>query len=176
MRLGMNRELEAEVMVTICLAKWISNSDLRLTDITQLTEISQPTLQRILPRLEQRGWIKKTEAWINIPPNTMEFPLLYDTKKKRVIEIDYTAQKAFKKAEKITDVPVTYEERKRIAREIKAGYTPRKIIVFKFLDFPYLTGIRNMPLGTKRLWKLASRTVKDYVKEHKLKPFLLKTT
>ena len=173
MRLEMNRELEAQVMVTICLAKWISNSDLRLTDITQLTEISQPTLQRILPRLERRGWIKKTEEWVNIP----NFALHYDTKKKRVLEIDYEAQKAFKNAKNQTGhETIRYEERQRLARKIKAGYTPRKILVFKFQEFPYLTGIRNMPLGTKRLWKLASKTVKDYVKEHKLKPFLHKTT
>ena len=185
MRLGMNRQLETQVMIIICLAKWISDSDLRFTDIAQITQIPKPTLQRIMPRLVQRGWIKKDpERWINIPPNTMGSPLIYQSKrtvrgytgKKRILQLDYIAREEFRRAENRLHRKLSSQERKRIALEVKAAYTPKKITVFKFLDFPYLTGVRNMPPGTKRLWKSARKVVIDYVKEHKIKPRGFKTT
>jgi len=69
---------------------------------------------------------------------------------------------------------IPYERRRRISKKVKSGFTPKKIIVFEFQEFPYLIDGKNMPLGTKRIWKLASKTVKHYARENKLKPFLVK--
>lgn len=170
MRLRMKKELEAQVMAVICLSKWRDGSDLRFTSIAELTKISKGTLQRVLPRLEKRGWIKKTEKWINIPRT----PLHYDIKNKRVLEIDYQVIREIKDSMRSDHESIPYEERRRISRKVKSGFIPKKIIVFEFQDLPYLIDGKNMPLGTKRMWKLAAKMVKDYARENKLKPFLVK--
>jgi len=73
MRLGMKSWLEVHTMLGICLAKWERGADLRFIDIAKITKIPKSTLQRVLPRLEKKGWIKKTEKWINNP----QIPLHY---------------------------------------------------------------------------------------------------
>ena len=163
----MKRELEAQVMATVCLIKWRDDSDLRFTSISKLTKIPGGTLQRVLPRLEKRGWIKKTEKWINIPGL-----LHYDLKNKRVLEIDDQAMREINNSKKSED-EIPYEKRRRISRGVKNKFMPRKITVFEFREFPYLIRGKNIPLGTKRMWKLASKTVKAFAKQNKLKPLFI---
>ncbi len=163
----MKRELEAQVMATVCLIKWRDDSDLRFTSISKLTKIPGGTLQRVLPRLEKRGWIKKTEKWINIPGL-----LHYDLKNKRVLEIDDQAMREINNSKESED-EIPYEKRRRISRGVKNKFMPRKITVFEFREFPYLIRGKNIPLGTKRMWKLASKTVKAFAKQNKLKPLFI---
>lgn len=163
----MKRDLEAQVMATICLIKWRDDSDLRFASIAKLTKIPGGTLQRVLPRLVKRGWIDKTEKWINIPRL-----LHYDLKNKRVLEIDYQAMREINNSKESED-EIPYEKRRRISRRVKNQFMPRKITVFEFKEFPYLIRGKNMPLGTKRMWKLASKTVKAFAKQNKLKPLLI---
>jgi len=170
MRLGMKGELEVQIMLGVCLAKWERSVDLRFIDIAKITKIPKGTLQRVLPRLEKRGWIKKTEKWINIP----QIPLHYDIKNKNILELDYQVKREIKDSMKSDFDSISYQERRRISKKVKSGVTPKKIIVFEFQEFPYLIDGKNMPLGTKRIWKLASKTVKDHARENKLKPFLVK--
>jgi len=169
MRLGMKHELEAQVMLTVCISKWRDGSDLRFKSIAELTKIPGGTLQRVLPRLEKRGWIKKTEKWINIPRT----PLHYDLKNKRVLEIDYQAMREINNSKRSEFDKIPYEKRRRISRGVKNEFMPRKITVFEFREFPYLIRGKNMPLGTKRMWKLASKTVKAFAKQNKLKPLFI---
>ncbi|MCH8916281.1 MAG: hypothetical protein IIA82_10650 [Thaumarchaeota archaeon] len=154
-------------MAIICLSKWRGSSDLRFASIAKLTKIPGGTLQRILPRLEKRGWIKKTEKWINLPGL-----LHYNLKNKRVLEIDYQAMRKINNSKESED-EIPYEKRRRISRGVKNEFMPRKITVFEFREFPYLTRGKNMPLGTKRMWKRASKTVKAYAKQDKLKPLFI---
>jgi len=168
MRLDMKKELEAQVMLTVCISKWRDRSDLRFKSIAELTKIPKGTLQRILPRLEKRGWIKKTEKWINIPGF-----LHYDLKNKRVLEIDYQAMREINKSKSSEFDKIPYEKRRRISRGVKNQFIPRKITVFEFREFPYLIRGKNIPLGTKRMWKLASKTVKAFAKQNNLKPLFI---
>jgi len=170
MRLGMKSELEIQIMLGVCLAKWENGVDLRFIDITKITKIPKSTLQRVLPRLEKRGWIKKTEKWVNIP----QIPLHYDIKNKKILEIDYQVKREIKNSMRSDFETIPYERRREISKKVKSGFIPKKITVFEFQEFPYLIGGKNMPLGTKRVWKLAAKAVKDYVKENKLKPFPVK--
>jgi len=170
MRLDMKKELEAQVMVVICLSKWRDGSDLRFTSIAELTKISKATLQRVLPRLEKRGWIKKTEKWINIPRT----PLHYDIKNKNILEIDYQVKREINNSKRSDFETIPYERRRRISKKVKSEFIPKKITVFEFQELPYLIDGKNTPLGTKRIWKLAAKIVKDYARENKLKPFLVK--
>jgi len=168
MRLGMKRDLETQVMATVCLIKWRDDSDLRFTSIAKLTKIPGGTLQRVLPRLEKRGWIKKTEKWKYASGNYFH----YDTKNKRILEIDYQAMREINNSKESED-EMPYEKRRRISRGVKTKFMPRKITVFEFREFPYLIRGRNIPLGTKRMWKLASKTVKAFARQNKLKPLFI---
>ena len=67
-----------------------------------------------------------------------------------------------------------YEERKKIAKKVLRKYIPKKITVFEFQEFPYIIGGKNIPPRTKRGWKNASKVVKKYAKDNKLKPILVK--
>jgi len=170
MRLRMKSDLEVQVMLGVCLAKWENGVDLRFTDIAKITKIPKGTLQRVLPRLAKRGWIEKTEKWINIPRTILH----YDVKNKNILEIDYQVQREIDNSKSSDSETIPYERRRRISKEVKSGFIPKKITVFRFQEFPYLIDGKNMPLGTKRMWKTAAKMVKDYARENKLKPFLVK--
>jgi len=170
MRLGMKSELEARVMSCVCLAKWENGVELRFTDIAKITKIPKSTLQRVLPRLEKRGWIRKAEKWINIP----QIPLHYDIKNKNILELDNQVKREIKDSMRSDFETIPYERRRRISKKVKSGVISKKIIVFEFQEFPYLIDGKNMRLGTKRMWKIVAKIVKDYARENKLKPFLVK--
>ncbi|WP_337862596.1 helix-turn-helix domain-containing protein [Nitrososphaera sp.] len=59
----MNHELEKCVMVALYLARELRNREwLRFGEISELSGVPKSTLQRILPRLEERGWIQRKDS------------------------------------------------------------------------------------------------------------------
>lgn len=157
----MKVEYEIEVMKWLYLIKLTRNADLPFTSITKLTKIPNGTLQRILPRLEKRGWIKRKEKWIRIPTS----PLLYDVNNKAVLEIAVAYRKA------LTNKKGSYERRKTLARKaITNGFTPKEVTVFKILMVPYLFGDKRgktVPEGSKREWRLGAQKIKQTIREYK---------
>jgi DNA-binding IclR family transcriptional regulator len=61
MRSSVKSELELEVMKALFLAWYFKRREwFRFNQISDISGVEKPTLQRILPRLEKRGWI---ESW-----------------------------------------------------------------------------------------------------------------
>ena len=59
MRLSMKTVLEKQVMVSLFLARHFKKREwFRFNEVAKISGVKKPTLQRILPRLEARGWIQ----------------------------------------------------------------------------------------------------------------------
>lgn len=80
MRLGMKIELERDVMNAIYKQRVIQRRRyLRMSEIAKASGVSKASLQRILPRLVKRGWIKKevAESWSGKEPEERKYHLEY---------------------------------------------------------------------------------------------------
>lgn len=140
-------------MQALYLIKYTRNRDLTMKGITQQTDITKSTLQRILPRLEKRGWIERYETFD--PEKTT---ILWGTR-------NFSYKETLKKAKG------SYESRRNYAKqEWNKAYLPKKIIAYKILNFPFLAGNEEgvaVPKGYAQRWLKASKESKQAIEEYR---------
>lgn len=132
MRLGMNLELERLVMDTMYLAHHIyQKNHLFFNEISELSGVKKSSLQRVLPRLVSRGWIKNEKVSL-LPGNTwVRFILKHKTTKR----MGY----------KVVEYPF-------LQRKSAGGHVPA--------DYNVIAPEWNYPNGTKRFWKKSAKEMR----------------
>jgi len=113
MRLGMKRELEAQVMLTVCICKWRDRSDLRFTSIAKLTKIDNEL--QILSRLEiENEQLNEKKAILNAELTNLVSNI--ETKQNELNQLLETYNKQF---ENINIVAKNQDEIQKITSELE---------------------------------------------------------
>jgi len=151
----MKFEYEKKVMQAMYLIKMTRNRDITMKGITQQTGIPKTNLQKILPRLEKRGWIERYETW-----DAQRITILWNTH-------DFNFKEVLAKAKG------SYESRRAYAKkELRRALLPKKTVAYRIFRFPYIIGDEEGVTVTKgyaQRWRKASKESKQQINEYLVK-------
>lgn len=178
--LRMKTEFEGAVLNAMYLALAAKNREyLRFNEIARLSGFykKQSKLQRVLQRLERRGWIEKTKPmWSITGTNPNEI-------------ISYTAQSIItenipgmreKHSIYIPEIHKTIlqksgsglKSRVKIAKKVLRNQI-KEYVFYKLLKYPFFFSINNqrvgdVPEGTKRFWKSSVKELFTALKRNRI--------
>jgi len=149
----MKFEYEKKVMQDLYLIKKTRGADLTLHGIWMGMEIQKSTLQRILSRLEKRGWIKRIEVW-----DPEQKTILWGTH-------DFNYKQVLKNAKGKYQMKVEHAK-----KELRKALYPEKKVAYRIERFPFLLGDEegvSVPKGYAQRWRKASNESKQAIKEYR---------
>ena len=170
----MELEIEKQVMNAIYLAGCMGKSFIRFNEIAYRSGVKKPTLQRILPRLAKRGWVRRREEYVWPDGNTAGgifhltgFKHPQTGKEvwscKEIVD-DYEARMKDLETKKVGEwseqtfshnqlFDPKYHRRDEWKRTV-ARYRPRAVTVYSLVHYPFLFSVGNVnePFNIDRYW------------------------